>query len=107
MKKEDLLKLAKIAGVVKITQPANHLFESWTNGKVRYIGWQPHEDLNQAFECLEGWKKGDIERKAFIRVTSSYDGGDYSVCLSNYNIESNKSLSLAICKAVLKAVRIL
>ena len=105
MTKGDLLRLADLleldyqetdSGVWTRQDPTTR---NWTKK------WEPHNNLNQAFECLEGWKKEDINRKAFIRVTSSYDGGDYSVCLSNYNIESNKSLSLAICNAILEEIK--
>jgi len=95
MNKQDLIKLAKIAGHDFIVNLMDAEFE--------VLNWNPHKDIAQAFEVLEGWRKLDIENEAFIRVRSSYNGGDYCVSLTTANVGSGK-LPEAICKAVLKAI---
>jgi len=70
--------------------------------------WEPHEDLNQAFECLEGLGKsfhiikclyaGDMKDASYFDciIEMSRNAGDDKVI-------AHKNLKIAICKAVLEA----
>ena len=73
MDKEQLIKLADIAGV-KVKWNDEH---EWDDGAFMiqvedndYSYWRPHEDLNQAFEVLEGL------------------GQNYDICKSDYLTDS-------------------
>ena len=105
MKKDDLLKLAEIAGkehrsdddgAMYLNDPryTNH----WT------IPWLPHEDLNQAMECLEAlateWDLFKTKDGLYnISILIGANPKDWQV------FKGFDSLAIAICKAVLKAVR--
>lgn len=117
MKKEDLLKLAEIAGrdlyIDKDFEPPFVTVIS-KRSKGSFDLWRPHEDLNQAMECLEFWKVLDIDNHVNIKwhgVEAEDEGaylGHWSVILSRnsstiHTVNELHSLSIAICKAVLKA----
>ena len=113
MKKEELLKLAEIAGkehrsdddgAMYLNDPryTNH----WT------IPWLPHEDLNQAMECVDGtdtivdMEIVKIGSKGFaVYLYGPVVGGD-SIPWPKLSVKGEgETRAEAICKAVLKAVR--
>jgi len=111
---DELKRLAEIAGVKKVPNRENYMFETFTNGKDIYIGWQPDKDLNQAEEILiKGfrgheiliWRSGNItifltvpkmmyceERRQDIEVVNRF-----KFCYRDV------TKAVAICKAVLEA----
>ena len=101
---DELKKLAGIAGVVvKEFMHPNLVRDTVLKGG-DYDGsyWQPHKDLNQAFECLEGLGfKWTIEAPyplnpdKFVRIHAR--SGFVSGC--------NPSLCIAICSTVLEAAK--
>lgn len=105
MSKDDLIKLAELAGYsCKISVRRSRWNRLCKNNQIKiyFKDWQPNKDIAQAFEVLEGWRKFDIHRSAFIKVRSDYNGGDYCVSLTTANVGSGR-LPEAICQAVLKA----
>jgi len=101
MDKEDLIKLAEIAG---IQVKWNEEFE-WEDpcfmvqeDDVDVHYWRPHEDLNQAFEVLEStgykWTLQSVEdcMDKIVYVFADRIAQGYAATLSE-----------AICQAVLKA----
>lgn len=101
MDKEQLVKLAEIAGV-KVKWNDEH---EWDDGAFMiqvedndYSYWRPHEDLNQAFECLEKtgykWTLQSVEdcMDKIVYVYADQIAQGYAATLAE-----------AICNAVLKA----
>ena len=106
MDKEQLIKLAEIAGV-EVKWNDEH---EWDDGAFMiqvedndYSYWRPHEDLNQAFECLEALGK-DYDMCKSSYLDHQYDVEIFAEEPSTDHIKTHaKTINEAICKAVLKA----
>lgn len=102
MNKEQLTQLAKVARYDTCYGGFVYYPESCGD---RVKDWQPHKNIAQALEVLEGWRKRDEENQAAIKLHAEGYGGHYSVMLSTSDRGVNKlhSLPEAICEAVLRA----
>jgi len=115
MDKEQLIKLAVVAGV------AEHdcQLRTYSDGRVElsipdpsnpFAGrssriWQPHEDIAQAFEVLEGWDYSGMKmlKSVPILVSISRCVQTETNFLQDEYEAKGETLPEAICKAVLKA----
>ena len=113
MNKEDLMKLAVVAGVTvkefQIVSSHNSVLRvDHCCGSI----WRPHEDLAQAFEVLEGWRSLDdlshymVSSPRLQSCIKCYDLDLY--CYDSdgfiYTVKGqHEYLPEAICQAVLKA----
>jgi len=70
-----------------------------------FRAWQPHKDIAQAFEVLEGLGNDNVFlSKSNIKTDVSWEVEIWDIGLEDESIIIvSDSLTLAICKAVLKA----
>lgn len=101
MNKEQLKKLAEIAGYEKsvYTSMPNLLVHDMDYKNMTFSSWQPHKDIAQAFEVLEGLR--------YEYGISTYKSNGYRMYLVDIedeygeSSESADNLPEAICRAVL------
>ena len=102
MDKEQLIKLAEIAGRQVESDSRNKLpyyIEAFNTRKF----WQPHKDIAQAFECLEALGK-DYDMCKSSYLDHQYDVEIFAKDPSTEYIKTHaKTINEAICNAVLKA----
>ena len=97
---DELKKLAEIAGVWNNIVPGLNGVMGIVDG-LQFTKWQPAEDLNQAFKCLDGLKKhyqithGE-HSEAIVYVFSD---AEHSADVVGVSVDRSKAV--AICKAVL------
>jgi len=106
MDKEQLIKLAEIAGV-KVKWNDEH---EWDDGAFMiqvedndYSYWRPHEDLNQAFEVLNSFDNWDMSKGTVVGSKDIFHQITINDSHDWYESKINESLPEAICNAILKA----
>jgi hypothetical protein len=109
MNKQELIKLAEIAGYDAYSHSVDGTICIPFRPRMNEgIVWRPHEDVAQAFEVLEGWQEDEDYIVQHFKLNGVYICQLASPCriplpITMGNTASGASHALAICKAVLKA----